>query len=162
MIKIIGSLILIISGALIGKNLCNNIKNKIKFLEDFKKFVFYSKCEIEFKKTSPKNITENFECNSVLKKFFKNLIYLIQNGENFPGAWEKTFKICKFDENKIILNFGKEFGSYNLENQIETCNLALNNISFVIKNLKKDIDKNEKLFTYLGACFGVIICIIFF
>ena len=86
MIKIIGSLILIISGALIGKNLCNNIKNKIKFLEDFEKFVFYSKCEIEFKKTSPKNITENFECNSVLKKFFKNLIYLIQNGENFPGA----------------------------------------------------------------------------
>lgn len=162
MIKIIGSLIITVSGGLIGKNLCNNIKNKIEFLEDFKKFIFFSKNEIEFKKSSPKNIVKNFECNSILKKFFKNLICLIQNGESFPGAWEKTFKICKFDENKIILNFGKEFGAYNLENQIETCDLVLNNISYNIENLKKYTEKNEKLFTYLGVCFGIIICIIFF
>lgn len=162
MIKIIGSLIIVVSSVLIGKNFCKLFKDKIEFLEDFRKFVFFAKNEIEFNKTGPKVIVERFECNSFLKKFFKNLICLVQNGESFPGAWEETFRICKFDDNDTILNFGKELGSYNLENQLENCNLAVNKLSVMIQKSREYIEKNEKLFTYLGLCLGIIICIIFF
>ena len=100
MIKIIGSLIITVSGGLIGKNLCNNIKNKIEFLEDFKRFIFFSKNEIEFKKSSPKNIPK---INGITFKFFsteksKRCNSLINYFEFF-GNYEELFK--------DLQNFGK-------------------------------------------------------
>ena len=160
MLKILGSLFITISGMLIGKKICDRSKKKIDCLEDFKKFIFYAKNEIEYKKTYPFEMIQDFNCSSELKSFFKKCIYLIDNGENFPDAWKKTFNSCFFDKNHTIFNFGKELGSYDIENQIKICEFSSNNIESQIEKLKQIAFKQERMLLIVGTCVGAIISII--
>lgn len=160
MLKILGSLFITASGMLIGKKICDKSKKKIDCLEDFKRFIFYTKNEIEYKKTYPFEIIQDFNCNSELKYFFEKCIYLIDNGENFPEAWKKTFSSCFFDKSHTILNFGKELGNYDIENQIKMCEFSSNNIESQIEKLKKMVSKQEKMLLIVGTCIGAIISII--
>lgn len=160
MLKILGSLFIIISGTLSGRKVCDYFEERIHFLEDFKDFVFFSKNEIKYKRSEPTEVLYRFNSKSDLKKFFKKCITLIQNGENFPGAWEKTFNSCKFDIDNIVLNFGKDFGSHSLNNEIELCNLVTENVDIHIKKLKKNISNQARMFIVLGTCVGIIISIL--
>ena len=162
MLKILGSLLIIVSGTLIGKKICDRSKDKIKCLEEFKRFIFYVKNEIEYRKSYPFEMIQDFNCSSNLKYFFEMCIYLINNGENFPRAWEITFNSCFFDKEHTILNFGKELGSYDIENQIKTCEFSKNNIDIQIKKIKETLSKQEKTFLILGTCIGAIVSIVLF
>ena len=68
-----------------------------------------------------------------MNNFFEKCLLFTRNGENFPGAWEKTFHNCPFDENKIVLNFGRELGAYDVKNQILLCNLTIDNLNTILK-----------------------------
>ena len=160
MLKILGCLLIIISGTLSGQKICESLKQRIYFLEDFESFVFYARNEIEYKRLYPTEILFNFKPKSDLKKFFKKCITLIQNGENFPGSWEKTFNLCKFDIDNIVLNFGKNLGTHNLKNEIELCNLTINSLNFHIDKLRKYITNQGKVFIVFGTCIGIIIAIL--
>lgn len=162
MIKLLGSLLIIVSGTFIGKSLCDDLKQKIKFLDDFQKFLFYAKSEIEYRNSHPNSIVQTFKCNSNLNNFFEKCLLLTRNGENFPGAWEKTFHNCPFDENKIVLNFGRELGAYDVKNQILLCNLTIDNLNPILKKNKSCMLNNKKLFVTLGLCIGSIISILLF
>ena len=160
MIKIIGSFFVIVSTTLIGKSFCNYSNEKLKFLEDFKDFVFFAKNEIEYKKLHPSLIIKNFYCNSKLKIFFQRCSDMLKNEKNFQSIWKQIFQNCPYDDSQIILNFGKNLGSYDVENQIETCNLVINNITPHIDKIKNQIKDKEKISTILGICSGAIISIL--
>ena len=162
MIKILGSILIIMSGLLSGNLLFNYFKEKILFLEEFRKFIKHTKNEIEYKRSYPEVILDNFTCESKLNSYFMKCKSLMSNGENFPSAWEKTFYSCIYDEKKIILKFGKELGSYIFNEQISLCEFTENELSDLIFKMNKEIDKQKKVFITLGACFGAIISISLF
>lgn len=162
MIKILGSILIILSGLLSGHLLFNYFKEKILFLEEFRKFVRFVKNEIEYKKSYPEVILNNFTCDTKLNIYFAKCKSLVNNGENFPGAWEKTFYSCIYDEKKIIFKFGKELGLHLFDEQISLCKFTENELNELLLNMNKEIDKQKKVFITLGACIGAIISISLF
>ena len=162
MIKIIGSILIILSGLLSGKLISDYFKEKILFLEEFQKFIKYTKNEIEYKRSYPEVILKNFICETKLNSYFEKCKNLIENGENFPGAREKTFYTCNFDEKKIILKFGKELGAYIYDEQISLCRFTENELNELIIKMNKEIDRQRKVSLVVGTCLGAIISISLF
>ncbi|MCL2311946.1 MAG: stage III sporulation protein AB [Firmicutes bacterium] len=160
MIKLIGSIFLIISGTGVGNLMYNSFKRKILILKEFKEFVIFSKNEIKYKLSPPQKILYDFNSNE-LNEYLNKCKSFLKKGEIFQIAWEKSFE-SNTDVHKIIRNFGKDFGSHNIENQILLCDLTIENLNLNIKNFTKKSENQEKIFLTLGTCAGAILSIIFF
>lgn len=168
MIKIIGSLIIILSSTYTGFVYGEELKKRVENLREFEKGVYLLKNEMFYTYTSLPEAFKSISSKSKgeVKIVFKRIWELLNNNQ-VEDVYE-GFKIS-IDENKtlklkeedidIILNLSKNLGKSDLEGQRAI-------ISFTIESLRKQIniaerimEKNTKMYRYLGFSVGAMLVI---
>ena len=141
----------------------NLFKTRLEELQKFKSALAFMKTKIEFTYDPIKNIFEDI--SAVVYENKENVFSSIkQNTNDFFKEWEKGILIykdvLKKEDIQIIRNFGKMLGKTDKNGQISEIDLCAQLIDKQIKDAKKILLKNEKLYKTLGVTSGISICII--
>lgn len=169
-LKIIGCTFIFIGSSLIGFFYGENFKKRFSQLKEFEQALYQLKSEIVYTHNSLPDIFNNmiFKCSYPIKNIFIQVSDLLYENkvESVYEAFKKSFELNKEKLNlkkrdiDIILNLSKSLGESDIEGQKNILTLTLKDIKKQIDNAEVDMNKNVKMYRYLGFSFGVILIII--
>ena len=169
-LKIIGSMMIVVSTSLIGFYLANKEDFRIKDLLEAKKAFGILKSEIEFARTPLPEafvyISERVE-KPVAEIFGSIADKLSQKStDSISSIWSETFaqeaKKTYFanEDIELFTSFGKTVGYLDVQMQRNTIEMIVNSIDAKIDTLKELSSKNKKMYQSLGVLGGILICVV--
>jgi stage III sporulation protein AB len=170
LLKIIGSLIVLVSSGFLGYALSRDCSRRPGELRELQGMLQMFENEISYLSSL---ITDAFEriCRSnqnEVSVFFKETVKNIYSDDslNASQAWEKAVKgnIMKTSLNKedegVLISFGRMLGSSDTEGQIKNIRLALEQLKLQERKAEENRARNEMMFKRLGILGGIAIVII--
>lgn len=170
MIKLIGSLLIIVSTTMIGILYGNTLKDRVSQLKELNRCMYLLKNEIFYTYTSLPEALNNVgkKSKGVIKQLFTNTSQLLtlNKVDSVYDAWIEV--INKYKDNisleeediDIILNFTKTLGNSDVESQQGLFCLIIKNLENQIRQAEEKMNNNVKVFRYIGFSIGFIIVII--
>ena len=171
-LKIIGSLLVVMSSALLGFYFAYKEEFRIKDLSELKKALGILKSEIEFARTPlPEaflHISERVE-KSVGGIFYEMANKLSKKGsDSISDIWTEVFlestKKTYFasEDLELICSFGKTLGYLDAQMQSNTIAMITDNIDTKIQFLTELSIKNKKMYRSLGVLGGILLCVVLY
>lgn len=168
MLKILGSLIIILSFTYIGFSYGDDLKVRLTQLQEFQKGLYLLKNQIIYTYTS---LPEAFEYISIksqgeVKNIFKNISELLY--DNKVKDVHDAFKITiekhknlklKREDIDILFNLSKSLGKSDLEGQKSILLFTIDNLQKQVEDAEKVMKKNTKMYRYLGFSIGCMLVI---
>lgn len=167
MIKMLGIILVIISGSAGGYFASVRLSRKVRFIEEFLEFVQRVKNEIRYTRRPIAEIVQNHVKSSQFYSYIKTCLELNKKGVPFPTAWKNAFYPCKDETGitselfRLITDFGENIGSGDTEAQINYCEYTSDSVKIQLDSAKKDRETKGKLYKILGTCAGAIAALVF-
>lgn len=170
MIKEMGCLIIVAASTIAGFMYSEKFKKRVKQLNEFERAINQLQDEIEYTHThlpeAFNNIAEKSE-NPINKVFSKvsNLLYEGE-AESVYDAFEKSIKDKKFELNldeddiNVILDLSKTLGNSDIDGHKRMFSLVRNNLKKRISIAEVSMNKNVKMYRYLGFTIGAMLVIV--
>lgn len=170
MLSIVGYLLVIFSTTIAGFAFGENFKKRVIQLKEFQRAIYELENDIVYTYTPLPCAFEKISENSIfpIKDILKDIsISLKQNEVNSVyEAFDSTLSrnkdyLCiKKEDINIILDFSKTLGQSDLEGEKRVFNLTLDNLKKQIEKADELMDKNVKMYRYLGFSLGAMIVIL--
>lgn len=168
-LKMFGCMIILISSSLLGIIYGENLKRRFVQLQEIEQAIYQLKNEIIYSHNSLPDIFHNVsrKCKEPISNVFKETARLLHD-HDVEGVYEAFKTIFKKNNSKlnlkeydieIVLNLARTLGQLDIEGQQSMLNLALNNIKKQLDSAEKIMEKNIKMYRYLGFSFGAILVI---
>lgn len=168
--KVAGSAIVIISAALIGVLYSRTFAIRVDEIRDMQYSIQMLETEIMYGATP---LMEAFKLISEkskgsISKLFLAMSETLENKkyDSVYKAFEESYKSQKDnlylqkDEMSIISSFMQSLGNSDAEGQKKNFNLTMQKLAGIEKSAEEIKAKDQKLFSYLGVCGGILIVII--
>jgi stage III sporulation protein AB len=170
-IKIIGSLIIIISSTYYGISISKKYVKRVENIRNFQISLKIIESEISFLQTPVIEVFEKVDMNlggrvgkvfkDTVLKYKKNKGIIISNlfENELVKAKEELF--LNKEDIEVISSFCRQLGLSDINNQINIINHAYCKLELNEKEAQADKEKNVKLIRSLGLLFGVMLVLIF-
>ncbi|HHV28596.1 stage III sporulation protein SpoIIIAB [Acetivibrio mesophilus] len=172
LLKIIGSLIVLVSSTLLGYMYSRRCSKRPGELRTLQGFLQIFENEISFMSNVLKDAFLKIYMydDSGVSAFFKGTVDALENeaGLNASEAWTKAVKenikntSLNSEDEEIIISFGKMLGSSDVEGQIKNIRLTINQLKLQEQKAEELRIKNEAMYRNLGILGGLAIIIILF
>lgn len=169
-IKVLLSILIIVSSFLIGYVISLSYSLRIKFLNDISYLINLLETEIDYSNTYLPDILYKISLDSKHKstKIFSETYNNLLSSENtsLQDAWKKSInnnykKLPMSEKDKdILLDFGYSLGKTDKENQKKNIKYTIIKLENQLKEAENQKSKNERLYKNLGALIGIAIVII--
>ncbi len=171
-LKIIGSLTIIVSCSLIGNHVANKYSNRLSNLKNLKYCIQILETEIVYLSTPLPEALKNVyrKGNKSVSFIFKQIRdYLISNKEH--DVLDSFIFICNLYKNnlnlnkediEILISLGRILGKSDKEDQKKYFKLVLKELSIQREDAEEKMKKNENMYKKLGILSGLAIVIILF
>ncbi len=170
MIKIIGILLIIGSSTVFGFFYGEKFKRRVKELKELQRGIYVLKSEINFTHSLlPDALYKVYEkCEPPIGDIFLKVSQMLSTNEEkdvyscFSQCLEerkKNLSLTKEDLG-IFMDFTKSLGEMDIEGHNDMLTLTLDNLSKAVEQAEHNIDKNVKMYRYLGFSFGAMVGII--
>ncbi|MEG2971976.1 MAG: hypothetical protein RR898_00810 [Clostridium sp.] len=170
MLSIIGSAMIILSTTLVGFYYARGFSYRVKIIRDFQYALTMLQSEILYS-SSPliealDYVGEKTDGNvgRFFKEFSKSLykreIEGIQEGFTLTMNTYKKPLMLEGDEIDTISSFLKSLESSDSESQKTSFNITMKKFEAFEKRAEEIMNKNEKLYKYLGICSGLLVVIV--
>ncbi|CAG7840972.1 stage III sporulation protein AB [Clostridium novyi B str. ATCC 27606] len=168
-LKILGCALVLISSSLLGFIYGQNLKKRFFQLKEIEQAVYQLKNEMLYSHNSLPDIFNNVseKCDKPICDIFKEISKLLydQEVESVYEAFKKSLinnslklNLKKYDID-IILNLSKSLGESDIDGQQSMLTLTLRNINSQLDSAEKVMQKNIKMYRYLGFSLGAILVI---
>lgn len=172
LLKITGSIIVLISSTLLGFVLSRDYSRRLKQIREIQILLHMLENEISYFSNVLEDAFDNI-CRvnkGETAQFFKGTVKNLQNDSslNACSAWvlsvESNIKRTALNsEDKDVLNtFGKMLGNSDIEGQIKNIRLTLDKLKVQEQNAEEHRKKNEGMCKRLGLLGGIAIVILLF
>lgn len=170
LLKIAGSIIVVLSCSFLGFVLSQDLKKRPRQLRELQGLLQMFENQITYLSDI---IIEAFERISMVGRcgtcvFFKRTAEILREDGSCsaPGAWERAVRECiretslnKEDE-EILAAFGKSLGNTDLEGQIKNIRLTLSQLKVQEDKAEENRNRNERMYRSLGLLGGAAIVIL--
>ena len=167
MIKIIGSLLLIIGSTGVGIFMSQKLSSRKKILEEFLKFILFIENTSQYSLMPVPKIIQKFQADKLVcitRHFTENIKQQYSLQESWlkaityiPTSWGLTN-----NDKKLIRNFIYDLNTSDLNSQLSHCKMYKSLTNENLSDSKKNHEKQSKVYTSLGLAFGVILTVILF
>ena len=163
MLKLIGSIMLILSGTAVGYMASHRLSMRVAFLNQYIKFMSFCETQIRFSAIPIIEILKRQQDSPYISSFIKNCIKKMETNVAFPKAWvEATNEISKdtgltTEDINLIKDFGISLGESDIEGQISHCRLNIKLMNDVLDSAIEDKKKKGRIYIMLGLFSGVAI-----
>jgi stage III sporulation protein AB len=168
MIKTMGCLLILAASTFGGFAYAEGFKKRVKQLNELERAINQLQNEIEYTYTPlPEALHSVSEkCEAPVKEIFaKASQYLFLNeAESVYDAFKKCLEDSNISINKedvnVILDLSKSLGESDIEGHKKIFSLAKNNIKKRISIAEDSMNKNVKMYRYLGFSLGAMLVIV--
>ena len=170
MIKILGIVLIIGSSTILGFSYGEKFKKRVKELKDLQQGIYVIKSEINFTRSLlPDALHKVYEkCDGPIGGIFLRASELLKTNEekDVYSCFSQSLKEKKEElaltkgDIGIFMDFTKSLGEMDIEGHNDMLALTLENLKKAVENAEDNIDKNVKMYRYLGFSFGAMIGII--
>lgn len=170
MIKMFGVCLIMCSSTAIGFLLSNNLKERIGELEVIKKLLLMLRGEIKYNRST---LSEAFRVIARrLKPPYGTLLLKVSEevdlleGQTFTQIWERCVlqelkeSTLKREDKEKLIAFGGQLGYLDLEMQLGTIELYLEQTQEEIKNARESQKRNGRLYQAMGVMTGIFLVIL--
>lgn len=169
-LKLLGSILIIISGYGIGQSFCKKLKQRIEELKELKRIGYIFQGNIRFGNCTLPEIAGEFveKDNCVFSSFFKEILERTSciQGKCFEEIWNNAID-NKMTDNALTIQDKNEFkkigyiaGKMDKQMQYDNLNLFIQTIDEKITELNKDYGEKSRMYKLLGICFSIALVII--
>lgn len=172
MIKLMGLFIIIVSSTTIGFYYGDRLKKRLFELKELQRSIYLLKNEINFTHSLlPDALMKiNEKSTSAIGNIFKDISNVMTNSEDKDiyncFLWSinknKNLLSLKKEDLDILLDLSKSLGEMDIDGHNDLFGLAIDNLNKSIKNAEYTLEKNIKMYRYLGFSFGAMVAIILF
>lgn len=157
-LKLTGSLLVIISSFLIGYSKTLKLKQEVQIINIFILFFSYAKVDITNTRKTIEDIISNF-CKNANSRYYEIIMYYFSNSNKKEEEVQNIFQIDADIHRKVLSCF--DAITYSAIVEIEKIlDEGIRQLQEDYKKIKERYMKNSRLFTLLGIFCGVSICII--
>lgn len=170
MIKLLGCVIILAASTGIGFIYAESFKKRTKQLNELQRCIHQLQNEIVYAHNPLPEAILNVANRSInpIKDIFEEVSFLLLKNkvDNVYEAFKsglsnkKSNLNLKKDDANLLLDLSKSLGETDIEGQQRVFSLVLENIKKHIKNSELSMDKNVKMYRYLGFSLGAMIVII--
>lgn len=170
MIKTIGISLIMIASTMIGFLMAENIKKRVLILKELHRIIIELETEIVYTKSPLPIVLHRIatRCKSPLSNLFKDIKQILESEyvESLHSAFQKAIEKNKDDleiikkDLDILLDLALSLGESDIEGQVKMFKLTEYNLKKRIEELEESMQKNIKLYRYLGFSFGAVIVIL--
>lgn len=168
-LKTLGCILILGSCSLIGFIYGENLRNRLIQLKEIQQALYQLENEIVYTRTSLPEIFFHVaqKCNRPIKNIFLDVSKLLYNNE-VNSVYEGFRKAIKLNEDLISLkkedidvlsDLAKSLGESDVEGQKSILSLSINNLKKQVNTAEIIMQKNIKMYRYLGFSFGAILVI---
>lgn len=170
MIKIVGIILIIASSTILGFCYGERFKSRLKELRELQRGIYVLKSEINFTRSLlPDAFYKVYEkCDAPIGDIFLKVSELLNTNEEKDvyscflqvlNEKKETLSLTKEDIS-IFIDFTKSLGEVDIDGHNDMFSLTLDNLSKAVEDAEHNMDKNVKMYRYLGFSFGAMIGII--
>lgn len=140
---------------------------RVKFLEDYIKFLSFFKNQIRYNSGSIIDIMDSYNAKGIISSFLNECIMKVKSGDSFAKAWEDSIELIpkdyglKFEDINLIKDFGLLLGSTDIEGEIMHCKLNLKLMQENLDDAREEKKKKERLYIMLGFFIGMLLAVLF-
>lgn len=170
-IKIIGALMIIISGTMTGIDLSNRFVTRIKQLTQIKKMLILISGEIKYNNSNIRFALEKISSNA--DPFISNFLKMVYekldnlNGTDIYNIWKEcgqqyfSNESCLNEQDiKKIIEIGEFLGITDRETQINNFELYLEQIQIDITEAEKMRENKCRVYKTIGTMAGMLISVV--
>lgn len=172
MLKIIGSLIVIVSCGIMGFYYGDVFYRRVKQLTSIQYAINLLEAEIVYTSTPLSEAFKNVsnKAKEPISRIFEYLSMRLMDKEvtDVQSAFFEALQKYKVElyfnkeEIEVLASFMGALGNTDVEGQKKNFNITSKKLESLEKLAEENRKKNEKLFRYLGVCTGMLIVIILF
>ncbi|MDD3186219.1 MAG: stage III sporulation protein AB [Anaerostipes sp.] len=169
MLKLIGCILVILTGCLLGFYKSLQEKRKLQQGYDLKRFLYLLEGEIRYGLTPLPDAFEHIaaKTSKELKPFLMGLSKALKEyqSERFFYIWRKKIKedlqplIIEKKFLGPIISLGESIGYLDQQMQLKTIMFSMEQLEDIMYDLKDQVRKNCKMYQILGAASGILIVI---
>lgn len=170
LVKLILSAVIIVSCTLLGIQYGENLKKRVKELNVLLQAVNLMRANIQYTFTPLPQIFDDIgrKSNEPLKSLFMNISKKLSENEVdsvYDAFYLELFEgknqlNLKKDDKEIIIDLAKSLGDTDVEGQNSVLNLTELKLKKQIENAEVELNKNLKVYRYLGFSIGASIVIL--
>lgn len=165
--KCLGSLIIILSFAFIGRLSSSKTVKRVKYIKMMMEFLEYFKNEIMYNMVSLLELSNKLSKDLYFKKIgiFDNLYMYLLDNRSINNAWNEAVKnsvICDIlskEDIDEIKKIGSWLGDSSVEGQISNINLSSQFLKQRLSKAQSDRDRYFKIYNSFGVLIGIAIVI---
>lgn len=160
MLKFIGLLMIIISGAGLGARASVSLKKNAEICVSVRTFLSELGILMKYSGDTLFSLfTELYERQSVQQLVFLNvLLSELTSGTDFPSAWRKAIysdKKLSAELSEILLSFGESLGTSGVEGQIMSIERTQAELSAIYENALEQHRRKGRLYRSIGLLGGI-------
>ncbi|NLZ47360.1 MAG: stage III sporulation protein AB [Clostridiales bacterium] len=170
MIKIFGAVLMIGASTFIGFMFAEFARRRLLQLKELEGALIQLENEIFFTRTALPEacLSVSFKSKYPINTLFKKVSNLLtdNSSDSVYDAFYKTLNgeieglyVTKEDKD-ILLDLAKALGESDLEGHRKVFNLAEHNLKTRIQSIEANVDKNVKMYRYLGFSLGAAVAIL--
>lgn len=158
---------LIISGTMAGCSVSHRVSSRVKFIEEFIRFIEFIKSEIRYSSSALKDIISKYDSDSCISEYIKQCMCLLYNQYSFESAWSLSIDNIHANAGlekrdiELIKSFGCGLGKSDTYGQISHCELNIELMKSVLDAARDSQEKKCKLYVMLGTFSGAAISVMF-
>ncbi|OFI07588.1 stage III sporulation protein SpoAB [Clostridium acetireducens DSM 10703] len=169
MLRVLGCILIITTSTSVGFLYAQKFIKRVEELNELNRIIHQLENEIMYTHTPlPEAMTKIYKKSKYpLNKVFKELFNLLNNNqvdsvyEAFYKALNKEKEILNLlkEDKNVILDLAKNLGESDIEGQRKMFSLTCENLKKQIKSAEISLDKNVKMYRYLGFTIGAMVII---
>ncbi|HCW04957.1 MAG TPA: stage III sporulation protein AB [Clostridium sp.] len=170
MIKVLGAVLIVAASTFIGFMIAEFTRKRLLQLKELEGALIQLENEILYTRTALPEacLYVSFKSKYPINTVFERVSNLLQENrtDSVYDAFYKTLEenieglyVAKEDKD-ILLDLAKALGESDLEGHKKVFNLAEHNLKTRIQSLEGNVDKNIKMYRYLGFSLGAAVAIL--
>lgn len=170
MIKGLGIVLIVAASTIWGFYYGERFKKRVKDLKELQRGIYVLKSEINFTRSLlPDALHKVYEkCDGPIGGIFLRVSELLSTNEEddvyscfIQSINEKKGELSLTQGDLgIFMDFTKSLGEVDIEGHNDMLALTLENLGKALEDAERNIDKNVKMYRYLGFSFGAMVGII--
>jgi stage III sporulation protein AB len=167
MLKLIGSLILVMGSCALGFIYSNRLILRKRFLEQYLQFLNFLETQIIYSMDTPARILNKYKGSKEFEMFSSHCKKNLLKHELFSESWKKGLEQIKKEfgltsaDFDLINDFGQKLGTSDIEGQISHCELHKKLITNNFEEAAQEKKQKERLYITLGLAFGASLALVF-
>lgn len=161
-IRILGGLLLVVSGTLCGLYASGSFQNRVRLLEQYLLFLRQTQTMIGYTAADIREVLSLPASLPLLRPVLNDCLHLMDGGCELESAWRGAvdLHVERPGDRELLYCFGDSFGTSNVSGELNKLSLHCELVEQRLLPLREELKTKRRLYRMIGMFSGVLTAVV--